>query len=388
MRRNYISQFSYGAFAIFSAFALLIALFAGIPTVRAASNSSSDEHLITIHDRGQEKSLISSEDTLREVFVEAGIIMDENDIVEPGLDETLVASSYQVNVYRARPITIVDGMRQVAVMSAYQTPKQIVEHAGMTLHDQDTTEMKLNTNFIKDGSPLKLVIARAAAVKLVLYGKKETVYTQKETVADFLKEKSIALGKKDTLSVKLDKKIKNNMRIEVWRNGVQTVTKEVDIPPETKIIQDSNREVGYKKVAEPGEVGKKSVTYEITMRNGKEVARKEIQSVVIKKAKQKVVTVGAKQKVFGGNCSSWIAGAGIRDTANATYLIGAESGCNPYAVNASSGACGVGQALPCGKTGCEMGDGACQTKWMNGYVMGRYGSWQAAADHHRTRGWY
>lgn len=306
MRRNYISQFSYGAFAIFCAFALLIALFAGIPTVRAASNSSSNEHLITIHDRGQEKSLISSEDTLREVFIEAGIIMDENDIVEPGLDETLVASSYQVNVYRARPITIVDGMRQVAVMSAYQTPKQIVEDADMTLHDQDTTEMKLNTNFVKDGSPLKLVITRAAAVKLVLYGKKETVYTQKETVAEFLKEKSITLGKKDTLSIKPTADIRDGMKIEVWRNGKQMITKDVRIEPPVELIQDSNRKVGYEKVTDPGEPGKKTVTYEVTMRNGKEINRKEVQSVVIKQPKKIVKIVGSKPS-FGGDFAAALA---------------------------------------------------------------------------------
>jgi len=83
-----------------------------------------------------------------------------------------------------------------------------------------------------------------------------------------------------------------------------------------------------------------------------------------------------------------MAGAGITDLANANYLVGEESGCNPYAVNKSSGACGIGQEYPCGKSGCELGDGACQMRWMNDYVLGRYGSWANAAEKHRTSGWY
>lgn len=96
----------------------------------------------------------------------------------------------------------------------------------------------------------------------------------------------------------------------------------------------------------------------------------------------------APVRTFGGNCDSWIAGAGITDLVNARELIGRESGCNPYARNPSSGACGVAQELPCGKSGCALGDGACQVRWMNGYVLGRYGSWSAAVAFHNANNYY
>lgn len=96
----------------------------------------------------------------------------------------------------------------------------------------------------------------------------------------------------------------------------------------------------------------------------------------------------SKAYAASGSCADWIVAAGITDTYNATELIRRESGCNPYAVNKSSGACGVAQELPCGKSGCSLGDGACQVKWMNGYVMGRYGSWAAAVSFHDRNNWY
>lgn len=89
-----------------------------------------------------------------------------------------------------------------------------------------------------------------------------------------------------------------------------------------------------------------------------------------------------------GSCADWIAAAGIGDVANANELIRRESGCNPQAKNPSSGACGVAQELPCGKSGCAWGDGACQVKWMNSYVLGRYGSWAAAVSFHNANNWY
>ena len=89
-----------------------------------------------------------------------------------------------------------------------------------------------------------------------------------------------------------------------------------------------------------------------------------------------------------GGCSDWIAQAGISDIANASELIRRESGCNPHAINTSSGACGIAQELPCGKSGCQLGDGQCQISWMNSYVQNRYGSWANAVAFHDRNNWY
>lgn len=89
-----------------------------------------------------------------------------------------------------------------------------------------------------------------------------------------------------------------------------------------------------------------------------------------------------------GSCAEWIAAAGIVDIASATRLINWESGCDPNAINPSSGACNVAQELPCGKSGCVLGDGACSVNWMNKYVLKRYGSWAAAVIFHLANNYY
>lgn len=56
-------------------------------------------------------------------------------------------------------------------------------------------------------------------------------------------------------------------------------------------------------------------------------------------------------------------------------IINNESGSNPYAINKSSGACGIPQALPCSKLLNKIGsleNIAGQVQWMIDYVSDRY----------------
>ena len=105
-------------------------------------------------------------------------------------------------------------------------------------------------------------------------------------------------------------------------------------------------------------------------------------------AKAQAVAYAETRVVFTGNCSDWLTQAGVTDLVSAMTLINRESGCNPYAVNKSSGSCNVAQELPCGKSGCQLGDGACSVKWMNSYVINRYGSWATALAHSYQYNWY
>ena len=258
------------------------------------------ERLITVHDQGEEKSFLTRADTLRLALKDAKIPVDANDLVEPGLDNPLVASNYEVNIYRARPVTIIDGQTRIKVMSPYRTARQIIESAGMELRDEDETTMTVNADLVNDGSGVQLTIDRATEFSLKLYGKMVTAYTQADTVEQMLKEKGITLAPQDTLAIAKDTPITAGMKVEIWRNGKQTFTQEEAIAPTVRQVQDADQPVGYKKVQSAGKTGKKTVTYEIVMKNGKETSRKVIQTVVLEKAEERVEVVGSKPD-FGGD---------------------------------------------------------------------------------------
>lgn len=91
---------------------------------------------------------------------------------------------------------------------------------------------------------------------------------------------------------------------------------------------------------------------------------------------------GAKQE--------WLTASGIApsDWQAVDYIISKESGWNPNARNASSGAGGLPQALPYSKTGCAWGDPICQLQWANNYAKQRYGGWWGAYSAWQRQHWW
>jgi uncharacterized protein YabE (DUF348 family) len=389
----------YGILA--AAFSLVVIIFGIVLASRTHAESqapvASGEHLITLHENGQDKGFLTNAKTLGEAFKQANIQIDPNDLVEPSLTETLVASHYDVNVYRARPVTVVDGNTRTKILSPYQTPKQIVEHANVTLQDEDITTVSANTDMVSQGAGLQVAIDRATAFTLVMYGKTITAYTQAGTVDEMLSQKKITLAKNDTVSISKNTPITAGMTVELWRNGVQTVTEEQDIAFDVEQTKDRDRELSFKEVKTPGVVGKRSVSYEIEMRNGKEVSRKEIQSVVTKEPTKQVEVVGAKLPTPANPTEAQALGHQMmldygfsEDQWSCLYTLWMhESGWRTTAGNPSSGAYGIPQALPGSKMGPNwQTDAAAQIQWGLGYIKGRYSTPCGAYSAWQAKGWY
>ena len=271
--------------------------------------AKADEKLVTIYDRGAEKTIVTKARTIREALKLAKFSIDERqDVVEPSLDSEMVAEKYNINIFRARPITIVDGNKRLKVTTAEQTPALIAKAAGIEVFEEDKTTLSNSDNMAVDGANMVMKIDRASMVNFVLYGKESVIRTHAKTVGELLKEKNIDPKKDDTLSVDRSAKIIPGMKIELWRNGKQTITAEEDVKFEVEKVQDANRDSGYREVKQVGENGKKNVTYEIEMKNGVEVSRKEIASVVTKEPKNQIEIVGTKSSTsFSGSFSEALA---------------------------------------------------------------------------------
>ena len=267
------------------------------------------EKLVTIYDRGAEKTIVTKARTIREALKLAKFSIDERqDVVEPSLDSEMVAEKYNINIFRARPITIVDGNKRLKVTTAEQTPALIAKAAGIEVFEEDKTTLSNSDNMAVDGANMVMKIDRASMVNFVLYGKESVIRTHAKTVGELLKEKNISPKKDDALSVDRSAKIIPGMKIELWRNGKQTITAEEDVKFEVEKVQDANRDSGYREVKQVGENGKKNVTYEVEMKNGVEVSRKEIASVVTKEPRKQIEIVGTKSSTsFSGSFSEALA---------------------------------------------------------------------------------
>lgn len=266
-----------------------------IHTAAAETQPAAGERLITIHEGGQERVILTKATTLGKALEGANITLDPKDLVEPGLDHELVASNYEVNIYRARPVTIVDGSVRQKVLSPYHTAAQIAKQAGIELYPEDDAIVDVHTGIgTSQEVGLEMTVDRAVPFTFVLYGKTSTARTQATTVDAMLKEKGIKLEASDRVSVASSSVITPDLTVRVWREGKQTITVEEEVDFETETIKDADRPLSYKEVKTPGVKGSRNVTYEVTIQDGQEVNRTEIASLINKQPVKQVEVVGAK----------------------------------------------------------------------------------------------
>lgn len=346
--------------------------------------------VVTIHVDGEARTVATNAATVSEVIQRTGISLGAEDKTEPRLSDSVQGTDFTVNVYRARPITVIDGANTYTVMTAERSPRKIADEAGFQTKQEDEFHFERSDDPFAGAPGTQMVIKRAKTITLDLYGVSTAVRTNERTVGDFLDERNIQIGQGDELSLPEAARITEGMTISVATVSRAVETVEEVAKFEEEQIKDAQQPVGYRKVQTEGKNGKKLVTYEIVIRNGGEPQRTATKEVITEQPVKQVVIVGAKQSVHvPGNCGEWLAQAGITDS-DAVWLIGKESGCNPGAINRSSGACGIPQALPCSKLPCPLdaAGAVCQLNWMENYVARRYGSWAAARAFHARNNWY
>lgn len=291
LRQHHVRIILYAA-----AFVVCLAvLIIGVDGAKKSPEANAEEgRLITLHDRGEVRSFVTEAATLGDALKDNGVELDPRDTVEPSVDEELIAPDYDVNVYRARPVVVVDGPIRIKSMTPYQTSRQIAEDVGIQMYPEDTAELRPSSDFLGAGAGLELTIDRSVLITLDLYSNVTQVRTQADTVGEMLDEKDIVLGDNGRTSLALDTPIVAGMQLRVWREGKQTVTTERIEPFVVEKIYDADREIGYKSVRTPGVDGVRAVTYEIEVKEGVELSRQEIASIVTKQPVKQVEIIGIK----------------------------------------------------------------------------------------------
>lgn len=105
---------------------------------------------------------------------------------------------------------------------------------------------------------------------------------------------------------------------------------------------------------------------------------------------ESVAQPAAKSVSISGSKQDWMRAAGIpeSDWWAVDSIVSRESGWNPNAVNPSSGACGLGQQLPCGKWPGAWNDPVAALRAQYQYVKDRYGGYPQAVAFWNANHWY
>lgn len=382
------------AILVFSIIARQSGLFASATSADGVA-ADGEQSFVTIYDGGNKTTMRSGAVTVRELLARADIQYDEYDTIEPSLDEEIDSKTFNINIYRAREAVVIDENIKRHVHTSSTEPTAVVSDAGIELYDEDIVEIVPYNGLLESGMTAAYQITRAKLINFELFGKEMAIRTQCETIGEFLAEQGIEVDYKDIwASLKNDAIITDGMDFAVYRQGKQTKTVEEAINYGTKTTYDYSLAYGTRNVTKEGVNGKKTVTYEIEMRNGKEVSRRVLSSITTKKPVDQEVRVGMKVDLPAGSHEDWMSRAGISasDYGYVNYIVTRESHWNPLAKNRTSGATGLCQALPGSKMASAGSDWATnpitQLRWCNSYAVGRYGSWAKAYEFWTVNHWW
>lgn len=257
--------------------------------------SAQDGRVVTVYADDTEQTFQTDAETVKQALERADIKLHEEDLVEPGLESEITTDSFKINIYRARPVTVVDGDQEYRVLTPFKSAKLIAEDAGLTVYDEDEFELSRVNDFVNEAAiGLRLTIDRATPITLNIYGTKEKVRTQAETVGEYLVGMDLSQTEGEVVvRPKLDQPIVAGMTVHVVTLSDDTVAVEETIPFERRLIQDTSRPIGYEDIKTPGQNGSKLVTYKVVYENGQEISRRVVDSVIITKPVEEVAVVGA-----------------------------------------------------------------------------------------------
>jgi len=371
---------------------LLIITFVTFLNLGSPTLVQSDSHIAIVSYDKQSQTIPTKAPNVGELLKRLNIKLYEGDIVEPTADTPILEDNFRVNVYRARPVIIYDNGHKTLAYSAATTSRSIVTQAGITVYPEDNLKTTLPDSILKNNAiGEEVVIDRATAIYLNLYGTAVPIRTHAKAVGDLLKEKNIQLETSDTVEPALTTRLTTNSQIFIIRKGTQIATVEETISPPTQVVEDASLSFGTTVIRQKGITGKKLVTYQIELQNGKEVGRNKIQEVIVQAPLEQIVARG-KTVNIAGDKTGLMAAAGISsaDYAYVNYIISRESNWRINAVS-SAGCYGLGQSCPGSKlvSSCPswQTDGACQLQFFTGYAS-RYGGWGGAYNFWLSHGWW
>lgn len=377
----------------------LVLGFGIVVTVWATRGSSetfrpSEARVVYLFDSGDRHVLDTRAQTVRELIGRLDLDLIKEDVVEPSLDTPIVEDNFRINIYRARPVTVVDGQTRTVTLTAQRSPRVVAKSAGLTINAEDIASFargNLQENIIGE----QVIVARATPITINWYGTQVQTYTQAKTVGELLIEKKIRLDNGENVIPGQNSPITPNMQVFLLARGASVETKEEVVPAPTETVNDPSLSFGTTAERQAGSPGRKLVTYLITTAGG-ETNRKLIQEAIIDPPVPKIVARGSTIKIDSDK-QAVMAAAGIArsDYGYVNYIVSRESSWNPTAQglprgSPSTGAYGLCQAYP-GSKMVTAGDDwltnpVTQLRWCSGYAKSRYGGWAGAYNYWSSHG--
>lgn len=186
----------------------------------------------------------------------------------------------------------------------YFTVEDQLAAIGITLYPEDRYLAIPDPSF---GVGSAIEITRATPITIVDAGQATDLRTWRTTVSEALGEVGRVPDDDDRVEPSLDTALRPDLVITLTRVDAREQFETEEIAFRTVTKQDPELEKGKSRVAETGRVGLKKLTYAVTEENGAEIARRLVNTEVVREPVDKVIFEGTKTISYGSGEATWYA---------------------------------------------------------------------------------
>jgi resuscitation-promoting factor RpfB len=246
---------------------------------------------VTLSVDGQTTEVRTSAGTVAALLRSRGIEVNGHDVVAPNLDAK-VQDGTRVAVKFGRQVTFtVDGAAQT-IWTTATTVDDALAALGMSLTGAELSTSR-SSGIGRQG--LTIVIATQKKIIIIDAGKKRTITTTGQTLADALAAAKIKVDADDELSASPKTRLVDGAKFTFTDVEISSKTKKLKVDFDTVRKESSKLKKGVTKIDTPGERGVRAVTYKIVRHNDEIVKRAKIKSKLINKPVTEVILVGTKK---------------------------------------------------------------------------------------------
>ncbi len=263
---------------------VLVVLTAFTIVICAAATGKS----VNIYDGENVVNLKTKKSFVYEMLQEAGVVIGENDAVDP-LPDTRIKGDAEIFIRRAVAVRLHENDFVKEFFVPVENVGDALALSGAVLGEHDIVTPAADE--VIQGN-VDIYIKRAAEVILAADGEEKTIYTVGDTVAEVMEQSGIVLGDADRLDTGMETPVEDKMRVNVIRVTSEVLEVTEDIPYKSETRTTSQLEKGKSRTVQAGKNGKKTVKYEVVYENGDQVSKKEISSTVVTKPQNAIVEHG------------------------------------------------------------------------------------------------
>lgn len=275
---------------------------------------------VTIYDGNSVIEVLTSEIDAEEILKEEGIKISEKKGDEVNLSNFDGKDGSTIIIRRGVKVTIKSFDGTENTIYALGTVKNALKKAKIKLEKGTALNYSADT-LLENGMTIE--IYDFFNITLTVDGKTSTKKVSGKTVEDALSAFGVELNGEDFVVPALEKELKNQMEIMVYRLETKERTEKEAIPYETEYTYSDSLYRNRTKTLESGKEGTKAVVYEDTYVNGEFVGSEKKSEKVIKKPVRELVQVGTKVNAV---TTGLPVGTPISEMAEPSYLKIGENG--------------------------------------------------------------